>query len=52
MQNTSEIQQPKENVASIEGNWSTETSVLPKQFSFINIVVHAKIKWKECSKLC
>ena len=42
LQNTSEIQQPKEQVASIEGNWSTETSVLPKQFSFINIVEHAK----------
>ena len=23
-----------------------------EQFSFINIVEHAKIKWKECSKLC
>lgn len=46
LQNTSEIQQPKEQVASFEGNWSTETSVLPKQFSFINIVEHAKKKWK------
>ena len=35
IQNTSEIQQLKEGVASIEGNWSTETSVLPKQFSFM-----------------
>ena len=42
LQNTSEIQQSKEQVASIEGNWSTETSVLPKQFSFISIVEHAK----------
>ena len=42
LQNTSEIQQPKEQVASIEENWSTETSVLPKQFSFIYIVEHAK----------
>ena len=46
------FQQPKEQVASIEENWSTETSDLPKQFSFINIVEHAKKKWKECSKLC
>lgn len=46
LQNTSEIQQPKEQVASFEGNWSTETSVLPTQFSFINIVEHAKKKWK------
>ena len=42
IRNTSEIQQPREQVASIEGNWSTETSALPKQFSFINIVEHAK----------
>jgi len=42
IQKTSEIQQPKEQVASIERNWSNETSVLPEQFSFINIVEHVK----------
>lgn len=44
MLNTSEIQQPEEQVASIEGKGSTETSVFPKQFSFKNIVQHAKKK--------
>lgn len=44
MLNASEIQQPEEQVASIEGKGSTETSVFPKQFSFKNIVQHAKKK--------
>ena len=32
LQKNSEIQQPKEQVASIEESWSTETSVLPSSF--------------------
>ena len=40
--NTSETQQPAEDVASPDENWTSETSILPKQFSFINIVEHAR----------
>jgi len=33
---------PRNKLNLLRKTWSTETSVLPKQFSFINIVEHAK----------
>ena len=51
IENTSEIQQPKEQVAFIEGNWSNKTSLLPEQFSFIDIATCRTCwkMWNECS---
>ena len=34
VQNTSDIQQPEEQVTYIDGNWSTDTSDLPKSVFF------------------
>ena len=35
-------QQPEDPVTDMEEDWSSDTSVLPKQFSYLNIVEHAK----------
>ena len=31
----------------VQGSWSTDTSVLPKRFSYLNIVEHAKKSGRE-----
>ena len=35
-------QQPEDPVTDMEEDWSSDTSVLPEQFSYLNIVEHAK----------
>ena len=44
-----ESQEPEALVADVDvqGSWSTDTSVLPKRFSYLNIVEHAKKPGRE-----